>query len=234
MKNGKFYGIGVGPGEPGLLTLKAVDAIRCCDVIAVPEPDSSERTAIIVVEEFLRGKQLLECRFSMSRDEQKRIEQRKIVANNIASLLETGKSVGYITLGDPSLYSTYSYIRDIICRLGYDTMTIPGITSLSAAAAMLEIPLCQGNQSLHVLPGTDPESIEKYLDLPGVKAVMKSGGNIERILDMLRRRGLSQQTRIVSRCSMEGELVYESIDMFDKFREETSPGYFSIILILEK
>ena len=234
MNFGTFYGIGVGPGDPALLTFKAVDTIRRCDVIAVPEPDSAERTAITVVEEFLHGKELLECRFSMSRDEKTRMGRRNSVGQAIASVLKSGKSVGFITLGDPSIYSTYSYIRNIIRTCGFNTETVPGITSFSAAASMLDTSLCEGGESLHIIPASSDVDIEQYLDLHGVKVFMKSGKNIERVLDVLRRRGLSQQTRIVSRCTMENAQVFHSIEEFDKIQRESSLGYFSIILVMEK
>ncbi len=234
MTRGKFYGIGVGPGDPELLTLKAVKIIRSCDVIAVPEPDNSERTAVNIVEEYLHDKELLECRFSMDRDTKKRMEQRRSVGERICSVLETGKSVGFITLGDPSIYSTYTYIRDIVHDHGFDSETVPGIASFSAAAAVLNVSLCEGNESLHVLPAGCEEEIEKWIGLPGTKVIMKSGRNLDRVLKTLRNHGLSKETRIVSRCTMESQQVFHSIDEFDQARPQTSPDYFSVLIVKEK
>ncbi|HBT78264.1 MAG TPA: precorrin-2 C(20)-methyltransferase [Planctomycetaceae bacterium] len=234
MIRGKFYGIGVGPGDPELLTFKAVRTIRSCDVIAVPEPDDSERTALHIVGEYLHGKELLKCRFSMSRDEKKRIAQRRHVGEQICSVLETGKSVGFVTLGDPSIYSTYTYIRDIVRDHGFEVETVPGIASFSAAAAVLNVSLCEGKESLHLLPAGCEEDIERWIGLSGTKVVMKSGKNLDRVLKTLQEYGLSKQTRIVSRCTMEGERIFHSIDEFDKVEQHSMPGYFSVLIVKEK
>ncbi len=234
MTHGKFYGIGVGPGDPELLTFKAVRTIRDCDVIAVPEPSDSERTAMTVVEEYLHGKEILKCRFSMDRDGNKRMEQRHRIGEQICTTLKTGMSVGFVTLGDPSIYSTYTYIRNIVCKQGFESETIPGVTSFSAAAAVLNVSLCEGNESLHVLPAGCEENIEPWIGLPGTKVIMKSGKNLDHVLKTLEKHGLSEQTQIVSRCTMEGQRIFHSIDEFDKTKHQTSPGYFSVLVVKEK
>jgi precorrin-2/cobalt-factor-2 C20-methyltransferase len=126
---GKLYGIGTGPGDPELLTIKAVGAIQKCGVIAVPKTGSSEKTAFTIIETYLEGKELLECRFSMEKDMSKRREARQLVAADIIRVLENGKDVGFVTLGDPATYSTYMYIHKIIAEKGFDAEIIPGVTS---------------------------------------------------------------------------------------------------------
>ena len=228
---GKLYGIGTGPGDPELLTLKAIHAIEKCDVIAVPRAESSERTAFLIVERYIAGKEVLECRFSMECDEAKRKAQRMIVADQICLTLESGKSVGFITLGDPSVYSTYGYVRDLLSSRGFETETIPGVTSFSAVAATLNISLCEGDRPLHIIPAGADASIDTSLDYPGNKVIMKSGKDTSKILDILESRGLSGQTKIVSRCSMEGEQVFENIR---EYKESAPSGYFSVIFIREQ
>ena len=93
---GKLHGIGAGPGDPELLTLKAVDTIRKCGVIAVPKTGNGEKTAFSIVEKYLDGKELLECRFSMERDVQKRKETRQTAAEEIITFLNNGKDVGCV------------------------------------------------------------------------------------------------------------------------------------------
>ena len=111
---GKLYGIGTGPGDPELLTIKAVNTIQKCGVIAVPKTGNGEKTAFAIIEKYLDGKQLLECRFSMERDIEKRKETRQIAAADIIEFLDDGKNVGFVTLGDPTTYSTYMYVHEII------------------------------------------------------------------------------------------------------------------------
>ena len=234
MSHAKFYGIGVGPGDPELLTVKAIRALECCNIIAVPESGDAERTAMNIVQGYLYGKELLECRFCMDHDEQKRQDSRRLIGERILSVLETGKSVGFITLGDPSIYSTYTYIRKIICASGFEAETIPGIASFSAAAAVLNVSLCEGNEPLHILPATCTEEMEKWIALPGTKVVMKSGKNLDRVLKMLRKCGLTEQTQLVSRCTMEDQRVFLTLGEFDKMKQQLPPEYFSVLIVKEK
>ncbi len=229
----KLYGIGVGPGDPELMTLKAIRAIELCDVIAVPGSESSDRTAFAVVEQYLTGKTLMECRFSMSRDEEKRKSQRTQVADQICDVLTTGKSVGFITIGDPAIYSTYGYIHQLVSERGFATEMIPGVSSFSAAAAALNQVLCEGNQPLHILPAGGEENIEQWLDLPGNKAIMKSGKNLKNNLTLLKNRGFAEGTKIATRCTMEGEQVFDNIEQIESQENMDQLGYFSIIVVKE-
>ncbi|MDR2754286.1 MAG: precorrin-2 C(20)-methyltransferase [Planctomycetaceae bacterium] len=231
--NGKLYGIGTGPGDSELLTLKAIRIIRQCGVVAVPAVESNDRTAFAVVEKYLIGKRILECRFSMERDEEKRKRQRIFVADEICTVLESGTSVGFVTLGDPSVYSTYCYVDHIVSARGFETEIIPGVASYSAVAASLNIPLCEGNQPLHIIPAGCGEKIEDWIDLPGNKIIMKSGKNLRQILNMLERHGLSKQTKIVSRCTMTGQKIFETIEEFNQNGQIDQAGYFSVIFVKE-
>ncbi|MDR2438816.1 MAG: precorrin-2 C(20)-methyltransferase [Planctomycetaceae bacterium] len=231
--NGKLYGIGTGPGDSELLTLKAIRIIEQCGVIAVPAVESNDRTAFSVVEQYLTGKRILECRFSMERDEEKRKRQRILVADEICTVLESGTSVGFVTLGDPSVYSTYCYVDNIVTARGFETEIIPGVASYSAVAALLNIPLCEGNQPLHIIPAGCGEKIEDWIDLPGNKIIMKSGKNLQSILNMLERHGLSKQTKIVSRCTMTGQQIFETIEDFNQNGKIDQAGYFSVIFVTE-
>ncbi|MDR1268144.1 MAG: precorrin-2 C(20)-methyltransferase [Planctomycetaceae bacterium] len=231
--NGKLYGIGTGPGDSELLTLKAIRIIGECGVVAVPAVESNDRTAFSVVEKYLTGKKILECRFSMEQDEEKRKRQRILVANQICTVLESGTSVGFITLGDPSVYSTYCYVNKVVSAHGFETEIIPGIASYSAVAALLNIPLCEGNQPLHIIPASCGEKIRDWIDLPGNKIIMKSGKKMRRILDMLEQHGLSEQTKIVSRCTMTGQQIFETIEEFNQNGKTDQAGYFSVIFITE-
>jgi precorrin-2/cobalt-factor-2 C20-methyltransferase len=200
----------------------------------VPEPGNSERTAMNIVEEYLHGKELLECRFSMDHNVQKRKDLRRLVGEKILSVLKTGKSVGFITLGDPSIYSTYAYIRNIICDAGFEAETIPGIASFSAAAAVLNVSLCEGNEPLHILPATCAEEMEKWITLSGTRVIMKSGKNFDRILKTLQDCGLTEQSQLVSRYTMKDQKILRNLDEFDKMKQKSEPEYFSVLIVKEK
>lgn len=228
---GKLYGIGTGPGDPELLTIKAVNAIQKCGVIAVPKNGNGERTAFSIIEKYLNGKELLECCFAMEKDTAKRKEARQIAAADIIQFLENGKDVGFVTLGDPTTYSTYMYMHEIIVKKGFNAEIIPGITSYTSAAAALGISLCEGGETLTIIPAGHSENIDELLDYPGNKVIMKSGGNLECVLEKLKERGYGDRTKIAYRATMNGQRLYTSIEDYEKSPET---GYFTVAIVKEK
>ena len=224
---GRLYGIGVGPGDPELLTLKAVFAIEKCDVIAVPETGSGERTAFTIVEKYIEGKQLLMCRFVMEHNMEKRKSSRQKVADDIIACLDRGKDTGFITLGDPTTYSTYMYIHEIVSDRGYETTIIPGVTSYSAAAAAAGVALCEGNETLSICAG-HASDIDELLSRQGNTVIMKSGAAFTRVLDKLKERGLGDNAKIVCRATMPDQRVFQSIEDFENTPDA---GYFTIAII---
>ena len=227
---GKLYGIGTGPGDPELLTIKAIKTIQKCAVIAVPKTVKGERTAFSIIDNYLDGKELLECRFTMDKDKSKRMEARSLAAADIIKSLEKGKNVGFVTLGDPTTYSTYMYVHDIIVSKGFDAEIIPGITSYSAAAAALGVALCEGGETLTVIPAGQGNSIDELLERHGNKVIMKSNGNLDIILEKLKSRGYGNRTKIAYRATMDGQRLFKSIEEYEKSPET---GYFTIAIVKE-
>ena len=225
--SGKLYGIGAGPGDPELLTIKAINAIMKCGVVAVPETGNGETTALSIIKKHIDGKDILKCRFAMEHDMAKRIESRKKAAGDIMRVLDSGTDVAFITLGDPTTYSTYMYVHETIANRGYDTQIIPGISSYSAAAAALGIPLCEGGETLMIAAGHD-ESLDRLLDSPGNKVIMKSGASFMLVLEKLKERGYGSMTKIACRVTMEGQRLFASIDEYEKSPEG---GYFTIAIV---
>jgi len=228
---GKLYGIGTGPGDPELLTFKAVNIIQKCDVVAVPKTGNGERTAFLIIEKYLAGKELLECRFSMDKDIAKRKKTRQIAADNIIQFLDDGKDVGFITLGDPTTYSTYMYVHEIVVSKGFVAEVIPGVTSYAAAAASLGIALCEGGAPLTIIPAGHCENIEELLGYPGNKVIMKSGENLAYVLEKLKEHGLGDRTKIACRATMVGQRLYSSIEEYEKSPET---GYFTVAIVQDK
>ena len=225
---GKLYGIGAGPGNPELLTIKAVNAICKCGVIAVPETGNGERTAFSIIEKYLCGKELIECRFTMEKDIVKRKEARQTAANQIIQFLDNGKDVGFVTLGDPTTYSTYMYVHKIVESKGFDTEIIPGITSYSAAAAALGITLCEGDEILMIIPAAHSKNIDELLDYPGNKVIMKSGANLTHVLKKLKERGYGDRTKIACRATMDNQQLYTSVEEYEKLQET---DYFTLVIV---
>jgi len=150
---GKFYGIGVGPGDPELLTIKAVNTLHTVDIIAVPESNKEKSsTALEIVKPHLKeGYQTISVFFPMIKSEEERQKSRQKNADIISDLIKEGKNVAFITLGDPMLYSTYIYLIQLMNKAEIEIETIPGIYSFSAISSRLNIPLVKGDEKLAVI-----------------------------------------------------------------------------------
>ena len=159
MMAGKLYGVGVGPGDPELMTLKAVRLIKECDFVAVPKSGEGEGVAKQIArravgEEIFDQKQLVEVAMPMTRDPQLLEESHRQAAEQIEALLDGNKTVVFLTLGDPAIYSTYIYVHKRVQQHGYAVEMVPGVPSFCAVAAKLNISLAEGAQPLHVIPAS--------------------------------------------------------------------------------
>ena len=224
---GTFYGVGVGPGDPELLTLKAVRVLESCPVLAAPRTASGEMTALGIARQVvdLEGKTLLPLFFTMSRDRERQQAAHREAAASVRSYLEAGQDVAMAILGDVSIFSTYCYLMDLLKAGGFPCVMVPGVPSFCAAAARLGRSLTEANTPLHILPGGGDGPGES-LDLPGTKVLMKSGKNYPQLLEELDRRGLLDRAGMVENCGLPGERAYPSL----KERPESS-GYFTTILL---
>ena len=224
---GKLYGIGVGPGDPELLTLKALRIIKESPVIAVPGDVPPESVAYKIVKGAypeLDTKEIVGIPMPMTKDKEKLEESHAKGTAVIAGHLDAGKQVAFLTLGDPTVYSTYIYIHKRIEDLGYPLEIISGITSFCAAAARLNIGLVEKAEPLHVAPASYP--IEEALELSGTKVLMKAGKKMGRVKETLRAHGAA--CRMVENCGMADEKIYDSVE---EIPDEA--GYYSLIIVKE-
>ncbi|CAA7601903.1 Precorrin-2 C(20)-methyltransferase domain protein [Acididesulfobacillus acetoxydans] len=167
---GVFYGVGVGPGDPELLTLRAQKILQQVDFLAIPKSRlERESVAWEIARPYCRQDAgIIELELPMT-SERARLEAAwREGAQKILAHLEQGASVAFITLGDPSLYSTYSYLVDGLRALVPEECirTVPGITAMSAAAALVNLPLAAGDEPLLVLPSA--ETAAAYQDFPNL------------------------------------------------------------------
>ncbi|RDU24533.1 precorrin-2 C(20)-methyltransferase [Anaerosacchariphilus polymeriproducens] len=225
--NGKLYGIGVGPGDPELLTLKALRIIKASHVVAFPGERMKDSVAcqiVLQVYKELKEKVLIGITMPMTKDADKLEESHKEGADQIEELLKQGKQVAFLTLGDPTVYSTYLYIHKKIKERGYETEIVSGIPSFCAVSARLNIGLVEKAEALHIIPAS--YEIEEALDLPGTKVLMKAGKNMKEVKDQLIRR--NKNAVMIEKCGMPDEKIYTSPE---EIPEESS--YYSLIIVKE-
>lgn len=227
MSYGTLYGVGIGPGDPELLTLKAVRLLKMADIIASPDTGGEARTALSIVKDYIEGKPILNCLTPMTRDRRRLERAWEESAEAIRCCLRDGKNVVFITLGDPSVYSTYLYIHRRVQESGFLCELVPGVPSFCAAAAKLNLSLCEGEERLLIVPASY-DGLEESLNVPANKVLMKSGRQLPKLKETLQRRGELEKASLVVNCGLEGERIEPN------FAEaETDAGYFSIVIVKE-
>ena len=227
---GKLYCVGIGPGDPELLTLKAVRLLKECDVIAMPKGDNEVMTAKDIIKQVveIEKKEQLLIHMPMTKDIEVMNKAHQQGADEIIKLLDQGKNVVFVTLGCPTVYATCIYVHKLVLAAGYDSELVAGVTSFCAVAAKLNVSLCERSEPLIILPGSYKESMS-FLSGPGNKVLMKSASEIKKVRDELEERGLLNNAAMVERCGLSGEKVYRNLKDIDE-----KSSYFSIILVKEK
>lgn len=230
MRQGVFYGVGVGPGDPELMTLKAVRVLERCPVIAAPRTKSGEMLALDIASGAvdLREKTVLPLYFSMERDREVQRAAHLAAAEAVREHLDAGRDVAMLNLGDVSIYATYSYLMEILKAQGYETVMVPGVPSFCAVAARLGVSLTEMNGALHIAPGG--MDLDEVLDLPGTKVLMKSGRQLPGVLDALAARNALGRGMLVQNCGLPEETVYADLS---QSRPEGRHGYFSTVVVKE-
>ena len=227
-KKGKLYGIGIGPGDPELITVKAKRILNEVPVIFVPVKDAGgDSTALSIISKIIDtgGKSIMDVVFSMEGGREDFLACGRTAASVVTGVLDSGRDAAMITLGDVSLYSTYMYLNGYIREGGYETEIIPGITSFSNASALTGIPLAMGDEGLAVIPASLMHHADTLLRCLGNVAVMKAGGIMNEILELLDERGVPpENATVVSRAGMDGEYIGQ-IDAKRHF------SYFTTVLI---
>lgn len=225
MGKGKLYGVSVGPGDPELMTLKAIRIIEEADVVAVPDIGHKRQTALSIAKAHVGGKELLDCTTPMTKDRDVAKAAYATIADNLCALMDAGKTVAYLCLGDISIYSTYIYVHDIVVARGYDAEIVPGVPSFSAAAAKLGISLCEGPERLLVSPGMAAD-VDEALDTAANKVFMKSGRAIHELRAKLADRDMLERASMVANCGLSDERVFAHFS-----DAEDQSEYFSVIIV---
>lgn len=227
---GKLYGIGVGPGDPELVTLKAKRILEESDYLAIPKTSlGKDSSALSIVEGLIGGeKEILELVFPMSFDEKVLEESWSDAIAGVKEKLDQGKDVAFITLGDPTVYSTYMYVHKALKEQGYPIEIIPGVTSFCASAARVGISLGENKESIAIVPSAyDCENLDSVLDTFENIVLMKVASSLPRLKGLLEGKGLQDKAVLVSKVGFSDETI--EFDMEEASKSKHS--YFSTMII---
>lgn len=254
-KQGILYGIGVGPGDPELMTLQAVRTLRACDILILPAVSKEECYAYqIVVRELpeIAEKPILCMPFPMIRDAAKLELAHRRIYEAIADYLDQGQIVGLLTIGDPTVYSTYMYMHHRAANQGKCARIVSGIPSFCAVAARLGISLGEKEEEIHIIPAS--YDIRDTLDYHGTRIYMKSGKKLQELVELLEKEqektgDLQAETYkvtetcnsivsdvqdayevyAISNCGMKNEKVYYGLQQVKE-----AEGYLTLVIVKEK
>lgn len=215
MNKGILFGIGVGPGDPEMLTVKAIKCMKNAEVLVFPGKSASECRAYKIVSEYIceESKQIILFKpFPMVMNKSELELFHSEVCEDIKVYLENGKDVGFITIGDPTIYSTFSYVNQKLSSEGYNSEIVSGVSSINAVAGRLGISLADQDEMIHIIPGS--AKLESTLDYEGTRIYMKSGKQLARLIDILKEQNKNDdyQVMAVANCGSSEEKIYRSID----------------------
>jgi precorrin-2/cobalt-factor-2 C20-methyltransferase len=227
MSAAQVYGLGVGPGDPELLTLKALRILRTAPVIAYPAPESGDSFARSIVAPHLPGGQKeIAIRMPLGDGSFPKADIYDRAAREILAEIRAGRDVAVLCEGDPFFYGSFMYLH---ARLARDcaVTVVPGVSSLMACAAMAGAPLSARNDSLTVIPAPLPdEDLRARLAVSGAAAVIKVGRHLSRVRGVLDDTGLLPRALLVERAT----LAEQRIRRLSEVRDDGAP-YFSMILV---
>lgn len=229
----QLIGISVGPGDPELITIKALQALRDCDVLFVPQAKAAEQS---VAKGIVEGFQISEERFrtvifKMDRSRDFLRQRYQEVAVLIIEEIEAGRTVGFLTLGDALTFSTWIYTLDAVrqARPGLRIETIPGVTSYAALAALSENSLGEQKETVLILPCPDDmEKLRQAIISHDLVVLMKIGHRLPEVIELIKEMGIINKCVLGRRIGMEGGEVYEDLTKLVLSGRE---GYFSTMLI---
>jgi len=227
---GHFYSVGVGPGSPDLLTLRAVNILSNVNVIIAPRSSASnESLALSVVRAHLRDQEIVEHVYPMAREADQTAQCWKQMADLAAERANDGQSVAHITIGDPLIYSTCAYLQQQLGdRISRERIhVISGISAMQAAAALIGEPLLIQNDRLMLLPADELSAVESALGYCETLVIYKIGARAQSLVELLRRHQLSNNARLVCYAEEEREQVFLDLDDLEGERL----GYMSTMIV---
>ena len=223
----KIWGLGIGPGDPELITLKARKILQNVDVIAYPALDGGESLVRSIAEpHFIKKQEEIKISIPMLVDCYPAQDIYDAAALKISMAVESGKSVAILCEGDPFFYGSFMYL---FVRLSekYLVEVVPGVTSLVACSSALALPLAARNDVISVIPGPlDEKALEEKLLATNVAAIIKVGRHLGKIKRILRKIGVVDNAHYIERASMDKQNIRRLSEL-----EDDSAPYFSMIIV---
>jgi precorrin-2/cobalt-factor-2 C20-methyltransferase len=234
MTSGTLYGIGIGPGDPELITLKGARLISACRNLFVPKARTASESVALAIARPLVGPEtrIEEIVFPMTADREELAEKWDAAAARVATILVAGEDACFLTLGDPLLYSTYIHLMRALRRIIPDlkAITVPGIPAFGAAAALADFPVGEGREPVTIVPAADDlTAVRRALTAGGTVVLMKIGKRLPELLNLLDGEGLLESSVFVSHATMAGQRI--ETDLRRLKAEGPEAGYLSIILV---
>ncbi|MDH4206167.1 MAG: precorrin-2 C(20)-methyltransferase [Desulfobacteraceae bacterium] len=234
-RKGILYGLGVGPGDPELITLKAARVLNVADIVfAAASTKNSYSLAVSIAKPHIPDlTEVKILRFPMTRDEKEKKQAWENHALTIIKELEKGKKVAFITLGDSMTYSTYGYILKYVKTMApqFPVISVPGITSYQAAAACLNKPLAEGEESLLITSGAKGGYRLRQLSVkPDNVVFLKAYRNVKDIILAIDEADMLENSTGVTFCGLPREEIINDIRKLDN----RPPEYWTLILAKKK
>lgn len=226
MGRGKLYGIGVGPGDTDLLTIKASGILRTIGVICSPRSSESKPSrALSIVQPLLdkrdpEGFEVLDPVFPMIEDESALESYWDNAADLIRKKLSQGEDVAFITLGDPTIYSTFSYVAERIVSSGFETEIVPGVTSFTGCASTAKMSLAEKDEIVVIVPKVD-DRLESILKHGDTFVIMKTSRHSEELEEIVKKDEREKTIVSVQNCTMPDENVFEGFSKDKKYLSTT-------------
>lgn len=231
---GKLYGIGVGPGDPELMTVKAARLVSEADVIITPKTEKKDGSvALNIAKPYIKEHtEIVPVVFPMVLNDDTQKEGWEEARNIITKLLSEGKQVVFLTLGDPMFYSTYMYVYRLVENSGYEIETVPGVTAFCAIGSHLGYPIVEKEEVLAIVPATAPkEKIDKVLAVADDAVIMKVYRNFGEVQETLKKHNMADEAVMISRVGLDGEEIYRGLQ---DMPADTKLNYLSTILAKRK
>ncbi|HHW62281.1 MAG TPA: precorrin-2 C(20)-methyltransferase [Syntrophomonadaceae bacterium] len=232
MKTGTLYGIGVGPGDPELMTVKAQRILAEVEVLFIPRSQKGKPSLAfsILTGLFKKDWQYVDLLLPMTRNGEILQAAWHQAAEQMLAVLRQGKDAAFITLGDPGMYSSFTYLMEVLKGMEADLPVeiIPGVSSMQAISAWIQQPLAAGQESLAVVPALqNPDELRIFIQHYDNVVLLKAGKQVEKIRQILEQEAGKCQVFLASRCGFKDGFFTQDLSQV----QEEQLDYLSTLLI---